>query len=49
MDNNHSYVLKVKRVSRVLSTINMALKRIFGMMLEKFDVDGIGNSEHYTH
>jgi hypothetical protein len=49
VENNHSYVSKVKRVLRLLLTINTTLKRIFGMMSEKFDVDGIDNSEHYTH
>jgi hypothetical protein len=49
VDSNRSYVLKVKRVLGMLLTINIASERIFGMMTEKSDLDGIGNNEHYTH
>ena len=45
----NSFVLKLKRALPMLLIINIASEGIFGMMSEMFDVDGIGNSEHYTH
>ena len=33
----------------LLLTVNIASKLNFVMMSEKSDVEGIGNSEHYSH